>query len=483
MPLWFNSSMSVSLNPAFDKLDRSQPVIVGLSGGADSVCLLGLLHEAGFRVEAAHLNHQLRTEAISDADHARKIAGKLGIPFLVQSVDVAGFADKHGLSIEEAARKCRYQFLFETARTRKAKCVAVAHTADDQIETILMHLIRGAGLAGLKGMTPITSLPEFDSEIPLIRPILHLWRSDTEDYCRQNNLEFILDSSNTDQTFLRNRLRHSLIPNLETYNPQFKKALQRMSNSLQDDYEILDGLIDREWVDSVVEQGEGYIVFKLHALKGYEPGMRRNLFKRAMQLLRPGLRDVDHDVLTLAAQFVEGMPDTSAASPSRKVDLTGGLYIYKENDGLYLAQYEADLPSENWPQIDSQRPVQAGITNFLNGWQLVVEKVINDDLLSAAQTNEDLFVAWMDAGKAVGKLSIRPAQIGDTFQPLGMSGQKVKLSDLFINIKLPQRARALWPVFLVGDQIAWVMGLRLAHPFRVERETRQALRLQLKRLP
>ena len=483
MPLWFNSGMPVGLNPAFDKIDRSQPVIVGLSGGADSVCLLGLLHEAGFRMEAAHLNHQLRLEADSDAEHARKIADKLRIPFTLHSVDVADYANEHGLSIEEAARKCRYQFLFEIARTRKAKYVAVAHTADDQVETILMHLIRGAGLTGIKGMTPTTRLPEFDTEIPLIRPILHLWRSDTEAYCRQNNLEFILDASNTDQTYFRNRLRLSLIPDLETYNPQFKNALLRMSHSLQDDHEILNSLINRRWADSVAEQGAGFIVFKLPVIEESEPGMRRHLFKRAMHLLRPGLRDVDYDVLTLAAQIVDDMPGSLVASPSRKVDLTGGLYIYKENDRLYLAQYEADLPSGEWPQVDSQRHVQAGITNLDKGWQLVVEKVIDDNLQSAALSNEDPFTVWMDAGKATGNLSIRPVHKGDVFQPFGMNGQTMKLSDFFINIKIPHRARVRWPVLMVDEQIAWVMGLRLANPFRVERATRQALRLQLKRLP
>jgi tRNA(Ile)-lysidine synthase len=471
--------MSVRLNPEFEKFDRSQPVIVGFSGGADSLCLLGLLHEAGFRVEAAHLNHQLRSEADSDAEHAGKIAEKLGVPFIVQSVDVAGYAEEHGLSTEEAARKCRYKFLFETARSRKANCVAVAHTADDQVETVLMHLVRGTGLSGLKGMTPITRLPEFDSEIPLYRPILHLWRSDTEEYCRQNNLDFVLDASNTDQTYFRNRLRHSLIPDIETYNPQFKKALLRMSQTLQDDHEMLNSFIDRVWVESVTEQGEGYVVFNLPALKGSELGLRRNLFKRAMHLLRPELRDVDHDALTLAAKSV----DTMAASPGRKVDLIGGLYIFKENDHLFLARYEADLPSGNWPQIDDQRQVQPGITELGNGWQLVIEQLKDVDILSQAEVNADPFIAWMDGGKAAGNLSIRPAQIGDAFQPLGMNGQTMKLSDFFINIKLPQRARARWPVLVVGDQIAWVSGLRLAHPFRVEGETRHALRMQLKRLP
>ena len=467
----------------FTEFDRSRPVVVGVSGGADSLCLLGMLKEAGFRVEAAHLNHQLRPEAKSDENHARKIAAGIGVSFTAESVDVSGFAHEHGLSIEEAARKSRYQFLFKMARNIKAQAVAVAHTADDQVETILMHLLRGTGLSGLKGMLPLSLLPEFDAEIPLIRPILHLWRSDTEAYCHQNKLEFVVDASNNDQKYFRNRLRHSLIPELETYNPRFKNALLRMSQSLQDDHKMLSSLIDLAWEDAVVEQNEGFIAFSSAVLEKSITGMRRNLFKRAMQHLRPGLRDIDFYVLDLAANSVIDKPDVQNVSPSRMMDLTGGLYLFKEEDRTYIAQYEADLPSGNWPQIIDRLPVQSGITEMENGWQLVINSVSGENLLSAAEANDDPYTAWLDADKAAGNLVIRPTQLGDVFQPLGMNGQTVKLSDLFINIKLPKRARAHWPLFMVDNQIAWVMGLRLTHPFRLEVSTRQAFRIHLKRLP
>ena len=483
MPLWFNSRVTSNLNSVFAEFDRSRSVVVGVSGGADSLCLLGMLKHAGFRVEAAHLNHQLRLEAKSDEHHARRIAAGIGVSFTAESVDVSGFAHEHGFSIEEAARKCRYQFLFKTARNKKAQAVAVAHTADDQVETILMHLLRGTGLSGLKGMLPLSLLPEFDAEIPLIRPILHLWRSDTEAYCRQNMLEFVVDASNIDQSYFRNKLRHSLIPDLETYNPQFKKALLRMSLSLQDDHEMLSSLIDLAWEDAVVEQNEGFIAFSSAVMEKSTAGMRRNLFKRTMQKLRPGSRDVDFNVLNLAERSISSKADAQGVSPSRMLDLTGGLYLFKEEDRTYIAQYEADLPSGNWPQIMDRLPVQSGITDMGNAWQLVIDSVSGDNLLSAAEANADPFAAWLDADKAAGNLAIRPAQRGDVFQPLGMNGQTVKLSDLFINIKLPKRARAHWPLFMVNNQIAWVMGLRLTHPFRLEASTRQALRIHLKRLP
>jgi tRNA(Ile)-lysidine synthetase-like protein len=256
-----------------------------------------------------------------------------------------------------------------------------------------------------------------------------------------------------------------------------------MSISLQDDHEMLSSLVDIAWEDSVVEQGQGFIAFSSAVLKKSTAGMRRNLFKRTVQKLRPGLRDVDFDVLDLAARSISNKADAQVISPSRMLDLTGGLYLFKEKERTYIAQYEADLPSGNWPQITDWLPAQSGMTNMGNGWQLAIDSASGDNLLGTAEANEDPFIAWLDADKAAGNLVIRPTQQGDVFQPLGMNGQTVKLSDLFINIKLPKRARAHWPLFMVNNQIAWVMGLRLTHPFRLEASTCQALRLHLKRLP
>ncbi len=483
MSLWFNTTVDWKLDPSTVNLQPSKPVVVGVSGGADSLCLLDLLNDAGYQVIVAHLNHKLRPEAEAEAEHVRAIAETMGVLFILDSADVAVYAREQGFSLEEAARKLRYQFLFETARVRKAQAVAVAHTADDQVETILMHLVRGAGLTGLKGMPSLILLPEFETEIPLVRPILHLWRSDTEAYCQQRGLDFVLDSSNADQTYLRNRLRHSLIPELETYNPLFKKALIRMARSLQDDHESLNEFVNVVWEKTIAETGEGYIAFHLPALQDLSMGMRRNLLRRAMLQLRPGWRNVDFDVLEQAAQSARDLRGARGISPGRRLDLTGGMFLYQEKELFYLANYEADLPSGNWPQINSQQSIQVGGNELGNGWCLVIEKFSGDDVHEQAKKNEDPFIAWMDAEKTNGKLSARRLSPGDSFQPLGMNGRSVKLSDFFVNIKLPKRAREHWPLLFVEHEIAWVMGLRLAHPFRLDDSTRQALRLQLKRLP
>ncbi|MFH2040471.1 MAG: tRNA lysidine(34) synthetase TilS, partial [Chloroflexota bacterium] len=195
------------------------PILVGVSGGPDSLCLLDVLVKAKRPVIVAHFNHLLRPESDQEAEHVKHMAQHYGLPFVTGSQDVKAFASKNGFSLEEAARKLRYRFLFAQAHKLGAMVIAVAHQADDQVETVLMHFLRGAGLNGLKGMIPVTLLPEFDPEIRLIRPLLRTWRKDIEAYCETHKLDTVEDLTNLDQTYFRNRLRHSLIPTMETYNP------------------------------------------------------------------------------------------------------------------------------------------------------------------------------------------------------------------------------------------------------------------------
>jgi tRNA(Ile)-lysidine synthase len=170
------------------KLDPRRPVLAGISGGPDSLCLLDVLRAAGYPVIVAHFNHKLRPEADRESASVSGRARTLGLPFVTDSADVRAYAEANSLSLEEAARTLRYRFLFAAARERGAQAVAVGHTADDQVETVLMHFLRGAGLAGLKGMETLTLLPVFDPQIPLVRPLLTLRRADTEDWCRAHGL-------------------------------------------------------------------------------------------------------------------------------------------------------------------------------------------------------------------------------------------------------------------------------------------------------
>jgi tRNA(Ile)-lysidine synthase len=489
--LWFNKRVHPKIDLSTFNFKPGIPILVAVSGGPDSLALLHFLRASSYPLICATFNHRLRPEAADEVAHVRQIAENLGLPFVTDSADVAAYAAAEGLSVEEAARALRYRFLFRAAREAGAQAVATGHTADDQAETVLMHFLRGAGLSGLKGMPYRSVLPVFDlvpgaedplwagyAEIPLVRPLLGWWRADTEAYCREHGLSPIYDPTNADTTYFRNRLRHNLIPELENYNPRFKEALVRATLALQGDDALLAEVIDSAWQKSILEQGAGFVAFKKSALEKLSPALRRNLFKRAAFLLRPGLRDVDFAALERAAAL-------------QPVDLAGGLRLFYETGKIYLAAYEADLPSADWPQVKDGKLV---------GWELVTEIIIDENLFVQARENGDPFTAWLDAdslappahpaqfaGQVAGvtedRLRLRTVRVGDRFQPLGMPGASVKLQDFFVNNKLPKRARKNWPLVCAGNEIAWVTGLRLAHPFRVTEKTKRVLRLQIKRLP
>jgi tRNA(Ile)-lysidine synthase len=462
----------VPQNLTFSGFSASLPIIVGVSGGADSLCLLGMLHEAGYSVIAAHFNHKLRKESDMDENHVRIISAQMGVLFVSACADVKAHALENGLSIEEAARHLRYGFLFATAHKYNAQAVAVAHTADDQVETVLMHFVRGSGLAGLKGMQLRTILPPFDPEVPLVRPLLGLWRPDTESYCNENGLSFVVDASNADQAYFRNRLRHSLIPELEGYNPQFKQALFRGAQALQGDFDLLAEVVDTAWKKSVAEAVTDFVAFRQAELAAFSPAMRRNLIRRGAFMLCQNARDVDFAALTRASAFVE-IPGTG------QVDLADGLFLYHENGLVYLTLDEAGLPLDAYLQIQSEFALENDKFDLGNNWILYVDEVDGGDLLEQAKHNDDPFTAWMDADLMAGRLRVRMMYAGDRFQPLGMDGKSVKLQDFFVNAKIPRRVRKNWPLVVVNDEIAWVMGLRLAHLYRVTGQTKRVIRLQV----
>jgi tRNA(Ile)-lysidine synthase len=463
-------------------LPTNEIAVIGVSGGPDSLCLLHLAQQIpSLNIIVAHFNHQLRPEANLEAEFVRHVAEQMKLPFVTESADVRGYAEEYKLSLEEAARTLRYRFLFAQARSHLAGVVAVGHTADDQVETILMHFLRGAGLAGLKGMTGSTFLPEFDREIPLVRPILHLWRFETEAYCREHHLQPVYDPSNTVETYFRNRLRHSLIPELEKYNPRFKNTLLRTAEALAGDYEALTGAVDSVWQKVVLNADADHVAFRSSVMEEIPSGLRRNIFRKAMESIQPNLRNLDFNTLERASTFVGAR--TRSLNPDfipRQVDLTGGLYLYREGDTIYLAALEADLPSAHWPLINEVYEFQInGQVKLNENFILSAFEVDIETAQSFVHGNRDSFVAWLDADLTGDRFTVRTRRTGDVFSPLGMNRQTVKLQAFFINVKIPRRARAGWPLVCAGEQIVWVPGFRLAHPFRVNKKTKRVVKLTL----
>ncbi|RME37472.1 MAG: tRNA lysidine(34) synthetase TilS, partial [Thermoflexia bacterium] len=332
-------------------------VVVGVSGGPDSLCLLHLMlrmqEEYSLALHVAHLHHGARGEdADADAAFVADLARKWGLPVTVERVDVPAVARAHKLAFEEAARRVRYGFLAHVAGQVGATKVAVGHNADDQAETVLMHFLRGAGPAGLRGMRPATPLSEYrlleqgspfllPPVLPtLIRPLLAIPRKRIEAYCAEHGLQPRLDRSNLDTTYFRNRLRHELLPLLETYNPNIRRRLLHTAEVIAADYELLTHLRDQAWQE-VVRQATREAIFLDRAAWAAQPlSLQRALIREAAYRLRPHLRDVDF-VHVEAAVRVAMERETGA-----RATLPGGLSLLVDYDVLIVADASYVPPPE-----------------------------------------------------------------------------------------------------------------------------------------
>ena len=454
------------------------PIVVGVSGGPDSLCLLDILHRLEYSIIVAHLDHNLRPESGEDARYVQSIATNMGIAVVVQKHDVAAFAQNEKLSIEEAARVARYGFLFALAREHSAAAVAVAHSADDQAETVLMHLLRGSGLAGLRGMAYRIIHPDWDDNIPLIRPLLGNWREEIEAYCDDRQLQPVIDASNQDTVYYRNRLRHELIPYLQSYNPKVKEVVWRMAQSLEGDYQVLDEVVQQAWKHCHVTTGIDYVKISLQALRSMSKGLQRNILRKAIFDLREQLRDVSFDSIDRAIAFI------AEPSQSRRMDLISNLQLMIEGEYLYIAEWGADIVEPQWPQIPGslqlELPVPGRIVFPNSAWQLGSEILTGEGLGSLREKMGDPYQAWLDMDKVLHPLVVRSRQPGDRFQPLGMKGRTMKLSDFWVNVKLPRHARDGWPLVCSDGKIVWVPGYRLSHPYRLLESSLRVLHLQLK---
>ena len=452
------------------ELDPSKPILVGVSGGPDSLCLMEILRQAGYHIIVAHFNHKLRQAADAEATAVEQTSARLMVSSVVGSADVSVYADANHLSLEEAARNLRYRFLFAQAHRLNAQAVAVGHTADDQVETILMHLIRGTGLTGLKGMSYRTILPTFDLDIPIVRPLLDTWREETVAYCAANGLRPHYDPSNDSLNFLRNRLRNILIPTLETYNPKFREAVWRAAQALSADYAILNETVNVNWEKSLILQSEEYMALDVLFLSKCSEGLQRHIIRRAVECLMPGQETV-FSVLERASKFI-------ADSSRVRMDLTGGLTLFREGDVLYVAKPNAELPFDRWPQMPSQQDFVSvsvpGQVNLSGGWKFSAEKWRLPALAwEQSSRNEDPFQVWLDAEGLPDPLELRVRRDGDIFEPLGMKGHSQKLSDFFTNEKLATRARTRWPLLCAAERIVWVPGFRPAESFKLKQSSRK----------
>jgi len=474
-------------------LKPGEPVVVGVSGGPDSLCLLHLLRRLApeYRVtlHAAHLEHGIRgEESEADARFISDLAQQWGLPITVEHADVPRLAEAEGLAIEEAARRARYGFLARVAVQIGASRIAVGHNADDQTETVLMHFLRGSGLAGLRGMLPLSPLGELrlgqalrDSslaaELRLIRPLLEVPRSAIEDYCRRNNLKPRFDRSNLDTTYYRNRLRWELLPILESYNPNIREVLRRTARVIAADYELLRRELERAWEQILRQESEEAIVFDLRGWRTLPLSLRRSTLREAIHRLRRSLRNINWVHVENARRVAERGETGAQATLPRHLMLTVG---YEE---LLIAE-EGYVPPVDWPTVEAPFPLAVPGVTHLPGtdWQLRAQIIDRAHLPDTALQSAGRWQAFLDADVAGRDLILRPRRPEDRFQPLGMGGHSQRLRDFMINVKIPAAHRDRVPLLVAGERILWVCGWREDERARITPQTERVLHLRFERL-
>ena len=447
LSLRYNLSMLNHVRDVFQKkcgLIKDAWIVLGVSGGADSLTLLDLFSK-DYWVVVAHFNHFLRPESSQDAQMIEQIAERYMLPFILGEGNVTEFAQANHLSIEEAAREMRYRFLFKQAEKFKAQAVVVGHHADDQVETVLMHLLRGTGLDGLSGMAYYSLPNPWSSAIALVRPLLQTWRSEIDDYCAGNKITPLSDSTNTDNTYFRNRIRQNLIPELESYVPGFRRRLWRTADLISSDRNLLEEQTENAFQDIVVEGTMDYVVLNLDSFNKLHLGLKRRLLRKVIFTIRQNERDVDYALIMRALEF------SSQPSTTMEVDLGLGLRISIEENILIVSDWNSNLPTKRWPQLDEDFVLDIpGELGMGHGWILKVELSLNtESAKNEARMNKNPYKAWVNWGDRELKLLVRKRNPGDRFQPLGMGGRTMKISDLMVNKKIPRRARAGWPLVTV----------------------------------
>lgn len=445
-------------------------LVVAVSGGPDSVCLLhilvGLREKLGITLHVAHLNHELRgDESAADARYVAELARRLDLPCTVERRDVKAYQQSKRLSLEEAAREVRYRFMAEVAEATGAQAVAVGHTLDDHIETILMHLIRGSGTRGLRGLQPSSTWRFGKLALTVIRPLLEVSRKETAAYCRRRRLKPRLDTSNLSLSPLRNRIRQQLIPLLESYNPQVSEALLRTARIAADDLAVLeeDAL---KMGRKIIKEQKNTVILDKERFISLPTALQRHLLRASMEKLLGNLMDVE-------SRHIEEIM-TSLHKPAGKIiTLPDGLAFAIEYDRYLLGRDPAALSP--FPSLETEYVLQIPGITALPGWQ------VKADVMKREPVTEENngWTAYFDLDRTGDKLTVRRRRPGDRFQPLGMSQPK-KLNEFMIDSKIPQAWRQRVPIVCSPEQIIWVAGWRIDERVKVTTDTNQFLRLEFR---
>ena len=441
----------------YHMLRSGDRVLVAVSGGPDSVCLLSLLHalskELDLSLHVAHLDHMFRgAESAGEASFVADLAKDLGIPATIEHFNVPAFCRERGLSPQEGARAVRYGLLQQIAHDTDAARIATGHTADDQAETFLMRLVRGAGTSGLSAIPPVRD--------NIIRPLIDATREEVLEHLRSEGREFKTDPSNAKPLYTRNRIRLEVLPVLKRFNPRIVETLAREASHLRDENEAVETYLEVIAENASLQDNDTLSV-KRDAFDSLPPAFRRRLLRKVLDTA-----GADTSVLS-RGQIDEALSFMHTAQTGRTMNLPQGTTITREYDRFVLCARAAQAEfSHTLPVPGASAVPELG---------LEVETLVTDGRFEGPEAGIYLWQALFDYDKMGPSLVLRNRRSGDWFCPAGMAGRHKKLQDYFVDEKVPRRKRNTVLLLCSGEDILWVMGQRTDNRFLPGPNTRKTL--------
>ncbi|RQD73729.1 MAG: tRNA lysidine(34) synthetase TilS [Candidatus Syntrophonatronum acetioxidans] len=463
----------------YNLLEEGDKVLAAVSGGPDSICLLHLLSLLAipFKIEVHvfHLNHLTRgEESREDARFVQEISSRRGLPFSYKALDVPRYQRLSGLSLQEAARRARLKAAGQVSEKVKANKIALGHNADDQAETVVMRILRGAGLEGLAGMEFLAPYPGREG-ILLIRPLMEVFREEIEKYCRQKDLDYRIDPTNLKPLYLRNKVRLELIPYIENnYNPSFKEGLLQLAKNLSRENDYLRKQVEGIY-GKIVRETPGKS-FQLHTkeLAKYHEALQ-------LRVLRKGLKNLKGDLKTIEAKHLEGILELARGKVAHSsLSLPRGLRAEKSYDLLKIKREVKHKEHEGRREVSARKGrkiLNIPGKTYVPELNLVIEgkREKREDLPWPPDPERE---AYLDYSRVKLPLYLSYRWPGARFSPLGMEGSK-KLKDFFMDEKISSEERERIPLIVRDGDILWVVGKRIGHPYRIREETREVLVLRV----
>lgn len=449
----------------YNLIEDGDKIVLGISGGPDSICLLHILNrlkeKMDIEIYAAHLNHQIRgLEAQKDALYVSKICDNMGITLFVKSLNVPKYCSDNGLSIEEGARKLRYEMFDEIKSKIKANKIAVGHNLNDQAETILMRIMRGTGLQGLRGI-------EYIRENSIIRPILDIDRKDIEDYCKHYDLKPRIDKSNLDNIYTRNKIRLELIPYMkDNFNPNVIESIVRMSNSLKSDSDYIECESNIKYNEVSIKDKDSVNI----DIKKYI-SLHKAIKTR---ILRKAISDLFGDTNFIDQKHIEDIMELENESKlDKKITLPRRMFAYRTKNNIILTTRE--IINE-----DIEFCYNIPINGFvkIKELDLIIEtQTMSIDRYKSMKSDKSSKV--FDFNKVKGGIIARSRDQGDKIK-LSIGSKKIK--QLFIDLKIPKEERCKIPIIADSEEIMCVGNQRISENYKIDINTKEVLKVSFKKL-